>query len=110
MNMIKCLMVIVALMVMTSITATEWSMPETYVKSGVITNLETKMGHERGEHATFIDLDGASRWEIENFDAAPDLNWQIGDKIKIFFEPDSHYHSAENLDKQNQTFLILIRP
>jgi hypothetical protein len=51
-----------------------------------------------------FELDNASHWEVEYFNG--NLDWEVGDHIKIYFQPDIYHHSAENLDKHNHAFLI----
>lgn len=109
MKILSYLLCALSIMVIThtSVNA-EWSgdEPEVSVKTGVITDTRVKMGHERGEHLIYFDLDNASRWEMVNFDQASDLNWEVGDNVKIYYESGSPRHTGENLDKHNHAFVI----
>jgi hypothetical protein len=78
-------------------------------QEGIITYYGLVMGSEHGDYFNFVDLDGESRWRIVHSDDSPDLDWQVGDHIVIHIDPHSRYHSAQNLDKQNWTYLIQIR-
>ena len=110
-NFLSCSLLIAAIAITSSVNADWWDLdePEISIKTGVITDIGVKMGYEHGEHLTYIDLDQTTRWEIENFDLFSELNWSVGDNLKIFVESGEYHHTALNLDRHNHAFLILIK-
>lgn len=58
------------------------------------------------ENIFHFEADYVSHWEVEYFNG--DLDWEEGDRIIIYFQPEIYHHQAENLDKHNYAFLILL--
>lgn len=72
----------------------------------LLLSLITSLEFDAYEHLFTLELDHTSRWEVEYFHG--DFNWEVGDQIKIYYQPDIYHHQAENLDKHNQAYLILM--
>lgn len=66
----------------------------------VITNFE----FDAYENLFTFELDDTSQWEVEYFNG--NLDWEVGDRIIIYFQADIYHHQAENLDKHNHAFVI----
>ena len=105
-----CILSVVGIFLSSSVNADWWDgdKPRVIIKTGTITDYGNKMGHERGEHLAYLELDGTTLWEMD-FDAVPELNWEIGDNIKIYIESGAHLHTAENINKHNHAFLKLLK-
>ena len=74
-----------------------------FILNGVITAL----GVYHYEPIFYFELDHTSHWEVEYSNG--EFDWEVGDRVQIYFQPDIYHHQAENLDKYNHAYLILIR-
>ena len=56
------------------------------------------------ENISHLELDSTSHWEVEYFNGH--LDWEVGDRIQVYYQPHIYHHRAENLNRQNHAFVI----
>jgi hypothetical protein len=105
-NIISVLVVIFSIMT-SSANAGVWDEQGLHIKTGKIIDVGVKMGYERGDHLMWMEIDEEPNWElndttywlVKDFNQGVQAAWEIGDRVKIYFDPEQRYFFAINLDK-----------